>query len=197
MTDEETFHINPRSRDCPPDVFFSRNPGCSRTLDDTSTPVQQPPKIRPALARTRPPPAPHESHDDAAAARWSVALALALFPAAASLPPPLRGLQFPGQSPGRLSATNHLSSISSSTTPAWRLIEALLFFPLTPSCYSQARQYSTEKGGDNTGPSKPKGGGSSAPRHLRPGDTFMSFIALRGHCIGYRGPYSSAALCKS
>ncbi|CAD6209410.1 unnamed protein product [Miscanthus lutarioriparius] len=32
-----------------------------------------------------------------------------------------------------------------------------------------ARQYSTKKGGDGTGPPKPKGGGSSAPRHLRPG----------------------------
>jgi hypothetical protein len=54
--------------------------------------------------------------------------------------------------------------------------------------------YNTKKGGDDTESLKLKGGGSFVPRHLRPGDTF---IALAGHYIGYRWPYSSALLCKS
>ena len=54
--------------------------------------------------------------------------------------------------------------------------------------------YNTKKGGDDTGSSKPKGGGSFMPRHLRPGDTFIAFA---GHRIGYKEPYSSAMLCKS
>jgi hypothetical protein len=54
--------------------------------------------------------------------------------------------------------------------------------------------YNTKKGDDDIESSKPKGGGSFMPRHLRPGDTFIAFA---GHRIGYKEPYSSAMLCKS
>ncbi|AQK60884.1 Histone-lysine N-methyltransferase ATXR3 [Zea mays] len=47
--------------------------------------------------------------------------------------------------------------------------------------------YNTKKGGDDTGSSKPKGGGSFVPRHLRPGDTSSlllgTTLATEGHIL--------------
>jgi len=80
------------------------------------------------------------------------------------------------------SSTHLLSSISSSTSPAGRSIEAFPFFLVTSSCCCQSRQYSTDKGGDGTA-RRNGGGSSSAPRTLRPGDIF---IPLYGRCAGYR-----------
>ena len=110
-------------------------------------------------------------------------MALALFLVFAPLPPALRGVRSPGQSPNP----------PLCHTPSFKhFVEHLaggaldrsfpFFFLLTSSCCCQSRQYSTDKGGDGTA-RRNGGGSSSAPRTLRPGDIF---IPLYGRCAGYR-----------